>query len=81
MSGVTDPAVSLSGMQDAHRVLVVQGDRLGNIDQLATLDAMGWSGPVSFEAFAPSVHASPHQGADLAASFAFIREGLARRAA
>jgi 2-keto-myo-inositol isomerase len=56
VSGVVDQEVGLSQMRDAHRVLVTPGDRLGNIDQIAALQAAGWTGPVSFEAFAPSVH-------------------------
>lgn len=81
ISGVTDPVVGLNQMTDAHRVLVDAADRLGNVDQLATLAAAGWNGPVSFEAFAPQVHAVPDPKAALSASIAFIREGLARKAA
>ena len=68
-------------MTDSHRVLVDRADRLGNIDQLAALAALGWSGPVSFESFSPRVHASVTPSADLSASLAFIRDGLARMAA
>lgn len=81
VSGVTDPAVTVSQMQDAHRVLVTEGDRLGNIAQIAALQGLGWNGPVSFEAFAPEVHGYTDPKARLAASFAFIRDGLARKAA
>jgi 2-keto-myo-inositol isomerase len=81
ISGVTDQAVTVSQMQDQHRVLVDHADRLGNIDQLAALAALGWTGPVSFEAFSPLVHASITPAADLSASIAFIRDGLARKAA
>ena len=81
ISGVTDQAVTVSQMQDQHRVLVDRADRLGNIDQLAALAALGWTGPVSFEAFSPRVHASITPSADLSASIAFIRDGLARKAA
>jgi 2-keto-myo-inositol isomerase len=81
ISGVTDQMVTVGQMTDAHRVLVDRADRLGNIDQLAALAALGWTGPVSFEAFSPLVHASADPGEDLSASIAFIREGLARRAA
>lgn len=81
VSGVTDPAVGVNEMQDAHRVLVTEGDRLGNIDQIAALQALGWNGPVSFEAFAPEVHRYTDPKAQLAASFDFIRQGLARKAA
>lgn len=81
VSGVVDPTVTLAQMTDAHRILVDARDRLGNIDQIATLAAMGYAGPISFEAFAPAVHASTTPAADLAASIEFIREGMARKAA
>ncbi len=81
ISGVVDPSLSVNQMQDAHRVLVDAADRLGNVDQIAALAASGWHGPVSFEAFAPEVHASTTAKADLATSIAFIRAGLAAKAA
>ncbi|MCB6179913.1 TIM barrel protein [Rhodobacter sp. Har01] len=81
ISGVVDPTVTLAQMTDAHRILVDAADRLGNIDQIAALRAAGWDGPVSFESFAPQVHASATPLADLAASMTFIREGMARKAA
>jgi 2-keto-myo-inositol isomerase len=81
ISGVTDPGVSVAEMQDAHRVLVTEGDRLGNIAQIADLQGLGWNGPVSFEAFAPQVHGFADPKAQLAASMQFIRDGLARKAA
>lgn len=81
ISGVVDPEVGVGGMTDAHRVLVTPGDRLGNINQLAALAAAGWNGPISFEAFAPETHASQTPRADIAASIAFIRDSLARKAA
>lgn len=81
ISGVADPVVGLDRMTDAHRILVDGADRLGNIDQLAALAAMGWDGPVSFEAFAPEVHALTDPKSALAKSTDFIREGLARKAA
>jgi 2-keto-myo-inositol isomerase len=81
ISGVVDQTVTLGQMTDAHRVLVDGADRLGNIEQIAALQALGWAGPVSFEAFAPQVHASPDPAAELRASIALIRAGLARKAA
>jgi 2-keto-myo-inositol isomerase len=56
ISGVVDQEVSLSQMRDQHRVLVTPGDRLGNIAQVEDLQAAGWNGPVSYEAFSPTVH-------------------------
>jgi 2-keto-myo-inositol isomerase len=55
-------------MRDPHRVLVIPGDRLGNVEQIASLQAAGWTGPVSFEAFAPAVHALADPEAALRAS-------------
>jgi 2-keto-myo-inositol isomerase len=77
ISGVIDHNVTLGQMTDAHRILVDPADRLGNVDQIAQLANLGFVGPVSFEAFAPQVHASATVQADLAASIQFIREGLA----
>jgi len=56
ISGVTDPAVSVADMLDAHRVLVDGDDRLENIAQIRTLAAAGYKGPYSFEPFATEVH-------------------------
>lgn len=81
VSGVIAQDVGLSGMRDPHRVLVTKGDRLGNVDQIAALQAAGWSGPVSFEAFSPEVHALADPAGALAQSFDVIREGLAALAA
>lgn len=68
ISGVVDQEVALSEMRDPHRVLVTPGDRLGNIEQIEALRAAGWSGPVSFEAFSPAVHALTDPEAALRAS-------------
>ena len=81
ISGVTDPDLGVAEMGDEHRVLVDERDRLGNLDQIAALAAAGYAGPVSFEAFAPSVHALANPAGDLKASMEFIRSRLAARAA
>ncbi len=81
ISGVADQTVTLGKMTDAHRLLVDGADRLGNVDQIVALQAMGYAGPISFEAFAPQVHASTSLSADLATSIQFIRDGMARKAA
>ncbi len=81
ISGVADPSVAVSDMTDAHRVLVDGRDRLGNVEQIQALKAAGYSGPVSFEAFAPETHALPDPAAEIARSFAFIRSRLAQMAA
>ncbi|MCY1127920.1 TIM barrel protein [Frigidibacter sp. RF13] len=81
ISGVTAPAIAAEEMQDAHRVLVDGHDRLGNVEQIAAFEAVGWQGPVSFEAFASEVHALPDPGAALKASMKFIGQALEQRAA
>lgn len=81
ISGVVDPAVSVSEMTDAHRVLVDAADRLGNVEQIAALESAGYRGPVSFEAFAPEVHALADPAREIARSFEFIRSRLADKAA
>lgn len=76
VSGVVDPAISADDMTDAHRVLVDSRDRLGNVQQIADLRRAGWNGPISFEAFAPSVHEAPDPSGGLRQSMEFIASGL-----
>ncbi|QFI68555.1 TIM barrel protein [Sinorhizobium alkalisoli] len=56
ISGVADGAVAVADMRDPHRELVDAADRLDNASQIRRLRAEGYSGPFSFEPFAPSVH-------------------------
>lgn len=72
ISGVVDQTVTLGQMTDAHRILVDGADRLGNVEQIAALQGMGFTGPISFEAFAPQVHAAAHPQDDLATSIRHI---------
>lgn len=81
ISGVTDATLAISEMRDEHRVLVDRNDRLGNIAQIGELRLAGYTGPVSFEPFAPSVHAFSDPGRELAGSFQFISSRLAEMAA
>lgn len=81
ISGVTDQSLAVSEMADKHRVLVDGHDRLGNVAQIAALQAAGYRGPVSVEAFAPEVHALSTPGEPIARSFAYIRAELAAKAA
>ncbi len=81
VSGVRDRALATAQMEDRHRVLVDEDDRLGTVAQIARLLEQGWSGPVSFECFAPEVRNAPDPRGRIGASMEFIREGLARRAA
>jgi 2-keto-myo-inositol isomerase len=73
ISGVTDPAVPVDKMLDAHRVLVDAGDRLGNIAQIKALIAAGYQGPFSFEPFSEDVQAIADPAAALKASMDFIQ--------
>jgi 2-keto-myo-inositol isomerase len=61
-------------MRDGHRVLVGPEDRLGNASQIRALLAAGYDGPLSFEPFSPSVHASPAPRAAVTGSMEFLRE-------
>lgn len=81
ISGVADPAPSLSEMRDGHRVLVDGNDRLDNVGQIASLRAAGVTAPLSFEPFAAEVHAVADPREAIARSVAFIEAGLRRSAA
>ncbi|MCB2130282.1 MAG: TIM barrel protein [Rhodobacteraceae bacterium] len=81
ISGVVDQSLASSEIEDEHRVLVDRHDRLGNIDQIERMLAMGYTGPISMEAFSPVTHAMADPAADLARSFEFIRGRLASKAA
>ena len=75
VSGVKD-AVYLDDMRDPHRVLVDADDVLSNVAQIRALKAAGFTGAISFEPFAPSVHAMADPAKALAASMEFIRLGV-----
>ncbi len=75
VSGVKD-MIALDDMRDAHRVLVDADDVLGNVAQIRALRAAGYAGPISYEPFAPSVHALCDAKGPLAASMEFIRKGV-----
>lgn len=81
ISGVTDPALAVGDMLDAHRVLVDGADRLDNLGQIRALLADGYDGPFSFEPFAEEVHALADPEPALRASMDFIRDQLAGRGA
>ena len=81
VSGVTDPAVGIADMRDAHRVLVDTEDRLDNIGQIAMLLGAGYAGPISFEPFSPAVHALRDPASALKASMTFISGRAAAQAA
>ncbi|MGV1765201.1 TIM barrel protein [Agrobacterium rhizogenes] len=72
ISGVSDPAVSVSDMLDAHRVLVDANDRLDNAGQIRALLSAGYAGPFSFEPFAADVHALKEPVDALRQSMAYL---------
>lgn len=76
ISGVVDSSATAATMRDRHRVLVDANDRIGNLEQVRALRAGGYRGPISFEPFAASVHASTTIEADLRASLDFVAAGL-----
>lgn len=73
ISGVDDPAVTVSDMRDPHRVLVDAADRLDNVGQIRALLSGGYQGLLSFEPFSPAVQKLAEPRAALAESIAFIR--------
>jgi 2-keto-myo-inositol isomerase len=81
VSGVVDSALGPTDMRDKHRVLVDAADRLGNIEQLRALREAGYAGVISFEAFAPGIHAMTDPEPALRRSIEFITHKLAAVAA
>ncbi|MEP2532426.1 TIM barrel protein [Shimia sp.] len=81
VSGVANAELSFDRMQDQDRFLVDANDRLDNITQLKQLRLQGYSGPVSFEAFAPEIHSITDPTAMLLRSIQFIDEHLRATAA
>jgi len=73
ISGVTDPALAVSGMEDAHRVLVDARDRLGNVAQIRALQAAGYTGLYSYEPFSTEVQELSDPQAAVAESMAWLR--------
>jgi 2-keto-myo-inositol isomerase len=75
VSGVKD-MIPLDDMRDPHRVLVDADDVLGNVAQIRALRRAGYTGPISYEPFAPQVHDLSDPKAALAVSMEFIRAGV-----
>lgn len=75
VSGVKE-SVYLDDMRDPHRVLVDGDDVLGNVAQIRALQAAGYTGANSYEAFAPQVHELADPAPALAASMTFLRSGV-----
>lgn len=76
VSGVVDASLYVNDMRDPHRVLVDADDLLGNVAQIRALRAAGYTGAISYEPFAPSVHGLTDARPALAASMEFIRAGV-----
>ena len=76
ISGVDDRQVEAFEMQDEHRVLVGQDDRLGNVSQLRRLQKDGYRGPASFEAFADKVHTIAQPALALTSSMEVIADQM-----
>lgn len=81
VSGVVEEGIEREAMRDEHRVLVDQQDRLKNIEQLTALRSAGYGGPISMEAFAPTVHAFTDPERELFGSFDYIASSTAASAA
>jgi 2-keto-myo-inositol isomerase len=72
ISGVEDRSLAHNDIRDQHRILVGEGDILGNIAQIKALRAGGYRGPFSFEPFASSVHDMTNVADALRESIALI---------
>ncbi len=81
VSGVSDLDVAREDLGDAHRGLVDADDRLGSVRQIHDLLDQGFNGPVSFEAFSPSVRDSKTPAEDVKRSFDYIFSSSAADAA
>jgi 2-keto-myo-inositol isomerase len=77
ISGVVDPTLGAKDMQDGHRILVTQEDRLGNLAQIDALHAGKFKGAYSYEPFAASVHAASDIEGKLRESMQLIEAGVA----
>lgn len=81
ISGVVDQSLTVDQMEDEHRVLVDQDDRLGNIDQIQVLIDAGYDGPISYECFSPQIHALADPYTEIMRSFDFMTSKLRQKAA
>lgn len=76
ISGVDDAHAPLASIRDGHRVLVGEGDILGNAQQIDTLLSTGYGGYLSFEPFAESVHGLVDIERALGVSMAHLQSSL-----
>ena len=76
ISGVNIKGIADKDLTDPMRGLVDAEDQLGNIEQLLQLFDAGYSGPVSFEPFAPDVIERTDHAPYLKGSFEFIEKEM-----
>ncbi|KPG97943.1 TIM barrel protein [Pseudomonas sp. RIT-PI-r] len=76
ISGVEEADAPLNSIRDGHRVLVGEGDILGNAAQIEQLLASGYDGYLSFEPFADSVHGLTDIRQAIGASMAHLQNSL-----
>jgi len=76
VSGVTDNTTDRNALRDPHRLLLDEHDRLGNVSQIRTLIAHGYTGPISLEPFASEVHNSPSLVDDLRRTLHYLRTAI-----
>jgi 2-keto-myo-inositol isomerase len=81
VSGVIDRELALDEIADAHRILVDERDRLGNVEQIIDLRRGGYEGPISIEAFSPEVHAMKDPARALRETIEYIQTSVAAAAA
>lgn len=81
VSGVVDRDLALEEIADAHRVLVDDRDRLGNVEQIIALRRGGFTGPISIEAFSPDIHRLSDPEGALRKTMEFIETSVAQAAA
>lgn len=72
ISAVVDPKLTISEMEDEHRVLVDADDRLGNVAQIKALISAGYDGAISYECFSPETHALSDPYTEIKRSFDYI---------
>ncbi len=81
VSGIVDSDLALEEIADAHRILVDDRDRLGNVEQIIALRRGGYQGPISIEAFSPEVHRLDDPARALRQTMEHIQSSVAAAAA
>ena len=76
ISGISRQDLMPGELSEPDRGLVFADDRVGNIAQLKTLFASGYSGFVSIEPFSPQVQQDPHLPGKLAACLQHVAASL-----